>query len=66
MEAAEQWKLLKESFEEDLDEASTEEANYLLTERDEVAIMYKAHYPQFRHLLNDIEERHNSFFDYGD
>lgn len=66
MTNAEQWKLLKESFEEDLDEASTDKVNYLLTERDEVAIMYKAHYPQFRRLLNEIEERHNSFFSYDD
>lgn len=61
-----QWRKLKASFEEDLDNASKDEYDYMLSEYDDVIIMYKGHFPQFREKLDEIINRHNAFFAYDD
>lgn len=54
-------------FEEDYTNASDKcnDDQWLLSDRDEVLIIYKSHYPDLRDDFNEIIEKNAQFFDYS-
>lgn len=53
-------------FKNDLESSSSSvPKDDVLSERDEVLIMYRSHYPQYREGFDEILENESKFFDFG-
>ena len=56
--------MFKESLQEATDEVP--EGQWLLTEKDDVRIIFYGHYPEYRQDFDLIQKKLNSFFDFSD
>ena len=58
--------MFRESLQEAKDESPEENPQWILTEKDEVRIIFYGHYSEYSDDFDLIEKKLNSFFDFSD